>query len=118
MWSKVNFVKKSLKKSFMARNAIEREFRTSKMATGSHFVKNKITNVKKWFVDIQKGYRRAFKKKTFTKKVERVIWTMFEPTAGRLQLYINSLLVNIYIYTYRYVGNEGIYIVYIPLHQS
>ena len=35
---------------------------------------------------------------------------MFEPTAGRLQLYINSLLVN--IYTDRYVGNEGIYIVF------
>ena len=31
----------------------------------------------------------------------RVILTMFEPTAGRLQLDINSLLVNIYIYIYR-----------------
>ena len=31
------------------------------------------------------------------KKVEQVIWTMFEPTAGWLQLDINSLLVNIYI---------------------
>ena len=50
------------------------------------------------------------KKKTFTKKVARVILTMFEPTAGRLQLDINSLLVN--IYTDRYVGNEGIYIVF------
>ena len=35
---------------------------------------------------------------------------MFEPTAGRLQIDINSLLVN--IYTDRYVGNEGIYIVF------
>ena len=53
-------------------------------------------------------------KKTFTKKVARVILTMFEPTAGRLQLYINSLLVHIYIYihTDSYVGNEGIYIVF------
>ena len=51
-----------------------------------------------------------FKKETFTKKVERVIRTMFEPTAGRIQLYIKSLLVN--IYTDRYVGNEGIYIVF------
>ena len=32
---------------------------------------------------------------------------MFEPTAGRLQLDIHSLLVN--IYTDRYVGNEGIW---------
>ena len=52
----------------------------------------------KRFLDIQNGYRRSFKKKTFTKKVARVIWTMFEPTAGRLQLDINSLLVNIYTY--------------------
>ena len=35
---------------------------------------------------------------------------MFELTAGRIQLDINSLLVN--IYTDRYVGNEGIYIVF------
>ena len=56
------------------------------MATGGHFLKN------------------------IYKKVARVIWTMFEPTAGRLQLDINSLLVN--IYTDRYVGNEGIYIVF------
>ena len=34
---------------------------------------------------------------------------MFKATAGRIQLDINSLLVN--IYTDRYVGNEGIYIV-------
>ena len=34
---------------------------------------------------------------------------MFKPTAGRLQLDINSLLVNIYIHTDSYVGNEGIY---------
>ena len=58
------------------------------MATGGHFLK------------------------TFTKKVAQVIWTMFEPTAGRLQLDINSLLVNIYIHTDSYVGNEGIYIVF------
>ena len=84
----------------MARNAIESEFWTSKMAAGSHFV-NKITNIKimiliwngKWYLE-----------------VEGVIWPMFEPTAGRIQLDINSLLVN--IYTDRYVGNEGIYIVF------
>ena len=35
---------------------------------------------------------------------------MFELTAGRIQLDINSLLVN--IYTDGYVGNEGIYIVF------
>ena len=39
---------------------------------------------------------------------------MFEPTAGRLQPDINSLLVNIYIHTDSYVGNEGIYIVVRP----
>ena len=49
----------------MARNAIESEFRTSKMATGGYL------------------------KKTFTKQVARVISTMFKPTAGRLQLDIN-----------------------------
>ena len=37
------------------------------------------------------------KKITFTKKVVQVIWTMFEPTAGWLQLDINSLLVIIYL---------------------
>ena len=93
-------------------------FWNSKMATGSHFVK-KITKIKimvliwngkKWFLDIQNGYRWPFKKKTFTKKIERMIWTLFEPTAGRIQLDINSLLVN--IYTDRYIGNEGIYIVF------
>ena len=54
----------------------------------------------------------AFKKKikNIYKKVARVIWTMFEPTAGWLQLNKNSLLV--IIYTDRYVGNEGIYIVF------
>ena len=36
------------------------------------------------------------------------LWLLFEPTAGRLQLDIN--LVNIYIHTDSYVGNEGIYI--------
>ena len=99
--------------SEMARNAIKSEFRTSNMAAGSHIVKQIIMvliwNGKKWFLDIQNGYRWPFKKK-ITKKVERVIWTMFEPTAGRIQLDINSLLVN--IYTDRYVGNEGIYIVF------
>ena len=50
--------------------------------------------------------------KTFTKKVARVILTMFEPTAGRLQLDIHSLLVNIFLHTDSYVGNEGIYIVF------
>ena len=70
-----------------------------------------IWNGKKWFLDIQNGYRRPFKKKKIIyKKVKRVIWTMFKPTAGRIQLDINSLLVN--INTDRYVGNEGIYIVF------
>ena len=69
----------------MARNAIASDFWTSKKATGDHFKKN------------------------IYKKVERVIWTMFKPTAGRIQLDINSLLVT--IYTDRYVVNEGIYIV-------
>ena len=58
----------------MVRNAIQSYFWTSKMATGGHLKKN------------------------ITKKVARVIWTMFESTAGRLQLDINSLLVNIYTY--------------------
>ena len=62
------------------------EFQTSKINAGGHFVK------------------------IIHKKVAGVIWTMFEPTAGRLQLDINSLLVN--IYTDMYVGNEGIYIVF------
>ena len=92
----------------------------SKMAAGSHFVK-KITKIqimvliwngKKWFLDTSKmatgGHLK--KRKNIYKKVERVIWTMFKPTAGRIQLDINSLLVN--IYTDRYVGNEGIYIVF------
>ena len=48
---------------------------TSKMASGGHLKKN------------------------IYKKVERVISTMFKPTAGRIQLDINSLLVNIYIQT-------------------
>ena len=48
--------------------------------------------------------------KKHLQKVARVILTMFEPTAGRLQLDIKkTVLVN--IYTDRYVGNEGIYIV-------
>ena len=56
----------------MARNATESDFRTTKMAAGSHFVKkshkNKIVvliwNGKKCdtklFLDIQNGYRRPF----------------------------------------------------------
>ena len=51
----------------------------------------------------------AILKKNY-KNFAQVILTMFKPTAGRLELDINSLLVN--IYTYRYVGNEGIYIVF------
>ena len=59
----------------MARNDIESEFRTSKMADGSHFVK-KIPKKKscvsiwngqkydqKWISDIQNGRRRPFCKK-------------------------------------------------------
>ena len=61
----------------------------------------------KWFLDIQNGYRRPFKKKTFTKKIARVIWIMFELIAGRLQLDINSLLVNVYIYIYIQTGMLG-----------
>ena len=41
---------------------------------------------------------------------------MFEPTAGRLQLDINSLWVN--IYTDRYVGNEGIYTLCSPFRAN
>ena len=56
------------------------------------------------------------KKKNIYKKVELVILIMFKPTAGRIQLDINSLLVN--IYTDRYVGNEGIYIVFSPFRAN
>ena len=68
-WKKVSYW------SEKARNAIESEFWTSKMAAGSHFVK-KITKIKimvliwngkKWFLDIQNGYRRPFKKKHLQK---------------------------------------------------
>ena len=44
------------------------------------------------------------KKKTFKKKLRECFNNV--RTAGRLQLDINSRLVN--IYTDRYVGNEGI----------
>ena len=96
-WPTSAILSKNLKKnkvvyrSEMARNEIESDFRTSKMAAGSHFVK-KLHKIKivvliwngkkcdaKWFLDIQNGYRRPF----FLKHV---------------QLDINSLLVNIYIY--------------------
>ena len=69
----------------MARNAIECEFQTSKMADGSHFVK-KITKIKmlvliwKWFLDIQNGYRRPFYKKHLQKKLRE--W--FEQCSNRL----------------------------------
>ena len=66
------------------------------------------------FWDIQNG-KSAILKKTLTKKW-RVILTMFKPTAGRLQLDINSFLVN--IYTDRYVGNEGIYSQFWPFRIS
>ena len=66
--------------------------------------------------DIQNYRKQPFCQK-FPKKIKlridlkwpemRVIWTMFEPTAGWLQLGIN-----IYIQTDSYVGNEGIYIVF------
>ena len=69
---------------------VRSDFWTSKMATGGHLKKNNIY-----------------------KKVERVIWTMFKPTAGRILLDINSLLAGQFnIYTDRYVGNDGIYIVF------
>ena len=85
MWSKVFFVHpkwppaailwKKIKKikvvywSEMARNAIESDFRSSKMAAGSHFVKNKKSCVliwngekcdQKWFSVIQNGHRQPF----------------------------------------------------------
>ena len=83
-----HFVKKSQKyKLWYWSEMVRSDFWTSKMATGGHF-----------------------KKKNIYKKVERVIWTMFKPTAGRIQLDINSPLVN--INTDRYVGNEGIYTVF------
>ena len=55
----------------MVRNVIQSDFWISNMATGSHFLKN------------------------IYKKVAQVILTMFELTAHRLQLDINSLSVNI-----------------------
>ena len=85
----------------MARKATESDFRIFKMAGGSYlFLKMHkikiavlIWNGKKcdtkWFLDIRNCYRRPFTKKNICKKVVRVIWTMFEPTAGRLQLGIN-----------------------------
>ena len=76
----------------MARNVIQSEFRTSKMADGSHFV-NKSHKIKivvliwngkkcdtKWFFDIQYGYRRPFKKKHLQKKLRE--W--FEQCSKRL----------------------------------
>ena len=56
-------------RSEMARNAIESEFRTSKMAAGSHFVKKKQILYRsemarscdrKWISDIQNGARQPF----------------------------------------------------------
>ena len=61
---------------------VRSDFWTSKMATGSHLKKN------------------------IYKKVEQVIWTMFEPTAGWYKFTFGQ-----YIYTDMYVWNEGIYIV-------
>ena len=81
--------------------------------TNSHKNKNCGIDLKydeKWFFNIQNGCWRPFFLKTFTKKVARMIWTMFKPTAGWLQFDINLLLVN--IYTCMYVWNEGIYIVF------
>ena len=69
----------------MARNVTESDFRTSKMAAGSHFIK-KITKIKivvliwngkkcdtKLFLDIQNGYRRPFFLNIYKKLRE---WTM------------------------------------------
>ena len=58
--------------SEMARNATKSDFRTSKMAAGSHFVKKLHKNKKLWY------------------------WS--EMVRNAIQLDINSLLVNIYIY--------------------
>ena len=53
---------------------------------------------RKCISDIHNGHRQPFcKQKTFTKKVARVIWTMFKPTAGQLQIHFWS------IYIYRQV---------------
>ena len=98
----------------MDRNVIESEFRTSKMADSGHFVKN-LKKVPYGMLNGQKCDRKvifghskwmpvAIFLKTFTKKVSRVI-TIFDLTAGRLQLNMNSLLINIIVYTDRYVGN-------------
>ena len=55
-----------------------------------------IWNGKKWFLDIQMTTGDHLEKNIYKKKLNR--------------LDINSLLIN--IYTDRYVGNEGIYIVF------
>ena len=125
-----HFVKKFKKKknlywSKMARNVIQSDFRTSKMAAGSHFVK-KFTKIKivvfiwngkkcdtKLFLDIQNGYRQPFYKKNIYKKscesdLNNVRTDCWPTTTYKLN--INSLLVNIHIHTDSYVGNEGIYI--------
>ena len=57
----------------MARNVIESEFRTSKMADVSHFVKNFKNNQKlridlKW-PEMRNGHRQPFKKKIKQKSV-------------------------------------------------
>ena len=106
----------------MARNVIQSEFWTSKMADGSHFVKNFKKNFvliwngqkydRKWFSDIQNGRRPPFFKKHLQKSyasdlnnVQTDCWpttTWYKFTFGQY----------IYIHTDSYVGNEGIYIVF------
>ena len=71
----------------MERNAIKSDFGTSKMAAGGHFKKN-------------------IYKKSCASDFNNVRTDCWPTTI----FYINSLLVN--IYTDRYVGNEGIYIVF------
>ena len=81
--------------SEMARNATKSDFRTSKMAAGSHFVKKKITKKtkqlsciliwngqkcdRKWISDIQDGRRRPFCKNNFLKKVS--YWSKMDRNA-------------------------------------
>ena len=108
MRSKVNFghpnwptsailskISKKIKVAYrceMDRNEIESDFGTSKMAAGSHFVKNftkikivvLIWNGKKCYKVIfghPKWLPGPFKKKHLQPKVARVIWTMFELSA-------------------------------------
>ena len=75
-------------RSEMARNAIKSDFRTSKMADGGHLKKKHLQN-------------------SYASDLNNV---RTDCTTNRQQLDINSLLIN--IYTDRYVGNKEIYIMF------